>query len=135
MPAMRNTCAGLAVAALLLVGCGGGGNGGGGGGGGGSSSGSSTQQQTSTGGGGGAQQASAQGKKVFTQNCGGCHTLKEAGTKGQVGPNLDTLKPNKPTVRHQVLTGGGPMPSFKGKLSNAQINAVATYVSSVTGGG
>jgi mono/diheme cytochrome c family protein len=130
MPAMRNTCAGLAFAALLLVGCGGSDNGGGGG----SNSGSSTQQQTSTGG-GGAQQASAQGKKVFTQNCGGCHTLKDAGTKGQVGPNLDTLKPDKPTVRTQVINGGGPMPSFKGKLSNAQINAVATYVSSVTGGG
>ncbi|HYY11864.1 MAG TPA: cytochrome c, partial [Kineosporiaceae bacterium] len=118
---MRNTCAGLAVAALVLAGCGGGGNGGGGGdnggGGGGSGSGSSSQQQTSTSGGGEAQPASAQGKQVFTQNCGSCHTLKDAGTKGQVGPNLDTLKPNKPTVRHQVLTGGGPMPSFKGKLS------------------
>ena len=133
MPAMRNTCAGLAFAALLLVGCGGSDNGGGGGGGGGgSSSGSSTQQQS---GGGGAQQASAQGKQVFTQNCGGCHTLKDAGTKGQVGPNLDTLKPDKPTVKNQVLTGGGPMPSFKGKLSTAQINAVATYVSSASGGG
>jgi mono/diheme cytochrome c family protein len=132
MPAMRNTCASLAVAALLLVGCGGSDNGGGGGGG--SSSGSSTQQQTSTSGGGGAQQASAQGKQVFTQNCGGCHTLKDAGTNGQVGPNLDTLKPDKPTVKKQVLTGGGPMPSFKGNLSNAQINAVATYVSSVAGG-
>jgi mono/diheme cytochrome c family protein len=134
MPPMRNTCAGLAVVALLLVGCGGDDNGGGGGGGG-STSGASTQQQTSTGGGGGAQQASAQGKQVFTQNCGGCHTLKDAGTKGQVGPNLDTLKPDKATVRRQVITGGGPMPAFKGKLSNAQINAVAQYVSSSAGGG
>ena len=29
------------------------------------------------------------GKEVFTQSCGGCHTLADAGTKGQIGPNLD----------------------------------------------
>ena len=29
--------------------------------------------------------------------------------------------------------GGGPMPAFKGKLSDAQIDAVATYVSTVAG--
>jgi mono/diheme cytochrome c family protein len=127
MPPMRITCACLAVVALLVAGCGGGGGGG-------SSSGSSTQQQTSTGSGGGGQQASAQGKQIFTQNCGGCHTLKEAGTNGQVGPNLDTLQPDKATVKHQVINGGGPMPAFKGKLSNAQIDAVAQYVSSAAGG-
>jgi mono/diheme cytochrome c family protein len=31
----------------------------------------------------------AKGKELFTQNCGGCHTLADAGTQGQVGPNLD----------------------------------------------
>jgi len=29
------------------------------------------------------------GKEVFTSKCGGCHTLADAGTQGQVGPNLD----------------------------------------------
>lgn len=29
------------------------------------------------------------GKELFTQKCGSCHTLADAGTKGQIGPNLD----------------------------------------------
>jgi uncharacterized cupredoxin-like copper-binding protein len=29
------------------------------------------------------------GKKLFVQRCGSCHTLARAGTKGTVGPNLD----------------------------------------------
>jgi mono/diheme cytochrome c family protein len=36
-------------------------------------------------------------------------------------------------VQHQVEVGGGAMPAFKGKLSDAQIAAVAEYVSSVAG--
>ena len=31
----------------------------------------------------------ANGKQLFTQKCGSCHTLADAGTKGQIGPNLD----------------------------------------------
>ena len=31
----------------------------------------------------------ANGKKLFTQGCGGCHTMVDAGTKGIIGPNLD----------------------------------------------
>ncbi len=29
------------------------------------------------------------GKALFTQNCGSCHTLDRAGTQGRTGPNLD----------------------------------------------
>jgi mono/diheme cytochrome c family protein len=29
------------------------------------------------------------GKKLFTQTCGACHTLANAGTSGTIGPNLD----------------------------------------------
>ena len=74
------------------------------------------------------------GKQVFaTAGCKGCHTLKDAGATGSVGPNLDDLKPPKASVVRQVNNGGGPMPAFKGKLSDAQIDAVATYVSTVAG--
>lgn len=31
----------------------------------------------------------AAGRTKFVQQCGGCHTLKNAGTQGVVGPNLD----------------------------------------------
>lgn len=29
------------------------------------------------------------GKQLFVSGCGSCHTLADAGTQGQVGPNLD----------------------------------------------
>jgi mono/diheme cytochrome c family protein len=125
---MFRFASGLAVVgvALLLGACGGGDDNGGG-----ATSGAATTQQTTSS--GGSQSASAQGKQIFTQNCGGCHTLADAGTNGQVGPVLDELKPDKARVQRQVTNGGAKMPSFKGKLSAAQIDAVATYVSSVAG--
>jgi mono/diheme cytochrome c family protein len=86
---------------------------------------------TSSGGGGGS--STAAGKLVFTKNCASCHTLKDAGATGTVGPNLDGLKPSDSTVQHQVEHGGGIMPAFKGQLTPAQIAAVAQYVSSVAG--
>ena len=73
------------------------------------------------------------GKDIFTANCGSCHTLADAGTSGKVGPNLDQLKPALARVVKQVTNGGAIMPAFKGKLSEAQIKAVAKYVSSVAG--
>jgi mono/diheme cytochrome c family protein len=122
---MFRLSSGLVALTLLLAACGGGSDNA-------SSSSSSAAQSTSTGS-AGAENASAEGKQVFTQNCKGCHTLKDAGATGSVGPNLDDLKPPKATVVRQVENGGGPMPAFKGKLTDAQINAVATYVSSVAG--
>jgi cbb3-type cytochrome c oxidase subunit III len=81
---------------------------------------------------GGAAQATS-GKDIFTANCGSCHTLADAGTNGNVGPNLDDLKPAENVVERQVTNGGGGMPAFKGQLTPAQITAVAKYVSSAAG--
>jgi mono/diheme cytochrome c family protein len=73
------------------------------------------------------------GKSIFVANCGGCHTLSNAGTSGNVGPNLDQAKPTKDKVVTQVTNGGGAMPPFKGTLDPAQIQAVAEYVSGAAG--
>jgi cbb3-type cytochrome c oxidase subunit III len=73
------------------------------------------------------------GKAIFQAKCASCHTLKDAGTSGTIGPNLDQLKPAEPVVEHQVTVGGGVMPAFKGTLTPAQITAVAKYVSSAAG--
>jgi cbb3-type cytochrome c oxidase subunit III len=73
------------------------------------------------------------GKSIFQAKCASCHTLKDAGTTGTVGPNLDQLKPPFSIVQKQVTNGGAVMPAFKGVLTDAQIKAVATYVSSVAG--
>ena len=78
--------------------------------------------------------AKPNGKSIFeSAGCSGCHTLKDAGASGNVGPDLDQLKPSESAVQHQVENGGGAMPAFKGTLSAAQIQAVAQYVSSVAG--
>ena len=73
------------------------------------------------------------GAAIFKANCSSCHTLAAAGATGTVGPNLDQLKPAMAVVVHQVTNGGAIMPAFKGKLSAAQIQAVAKYVSSSAG--
>jgi cytochrome c6 len=76
----------------------------------------------------------AAGKAVFTSaGCTSCHTLKDAGSTGTVGPNLDQLKPTFARVKRQVENGGGPMPAFKATLSAKQIDDVSAYVSSVAG--
>jgi mono/diheme cytochrome c family protein len=74
------------------------------------------------------------GRAIFlTAGCARCHTLKAAGASGQIGPNLDSLRPSVARVRFQVQHGGGVMPSFTGKLTPAQINTVANYVASSAG--
>jgi mono/diheme cytochrome c family protein len=83
----------------------------------------STEEQ----GGGGAGDAEA-GKQIFTEQCGACHTLADAGTTGNVGPNLDDLAPEHDVIVHQVENGGGAMPPFKDTLSAQQIEDVSTYV-------
>jgi mono/diheme cytochrome c family protein len=89
-----------------------------------------TTAQTTTGGGG----AATEGKQVFqSAGCTSCHTLADAGASGTVGPNLDQAKPPKALVVDRVTNGKGVMPSFKGQLTPAQIDAVATYVSTVAG--
>lgn len=78
-------------------------------------------------------EAPTDGKSIFTANCGACHTLADAGTSGQVGPNLDQAKPPKELVIDRATNGKGQMPSFKDSLDSEQIQAVAEYVSSAAG--
>ena len=73
------------------------------------------------------------GKELFAQNCSSCHTLAAAGASGKVGPDLDQLKPGPDLVTSQVNSGGGAMPSFKGKLTDDQIMQIADYVSANAG--
>ena len=93
----------------------------------GTAGGGTTTSGTTTGGG------EASGESVFTSNCGSCHVLGAAGTSGTVGPNLDQLKPDEGTVEQQVRNGGGGMPAFEGRLSDAEIKAVSKYVAENAG--
>src|SRR6476469_10127857 len=80
--------------------------------------------------GGSATGDAANGKAVVASaGCGGCHTYSKAGSSGSIGPNLDDLAPSFDAVVTQVTNGGGPMPSFKGQLSEQEIRDVAAFVS------
>lgn len=85
----------------------------------------------------GAQQL-ALGKRLFLQGaappCAVCHTLQAAGSDGAIGPVLDELKPEAARVAKALRNGLGQMPSYKDKLTDAEIAALAQYVSKASGG-
>jgi mono/diheme cytochrome c family protein len=114
MTASRIAALASAAALALAAGCGGDDDDNGGGGG------------ATTGGG-----QAAQPQQVFADTCGGCHTLSAAGTNGQVGPNLDELKPDVATVERAIEQGPSVMPS--GLLKGAEARAVAEYVAQNAG--
>jgi mono/diheme cytochrome c family protein len=74
---------------------------------------------------------SVEGAAVFAKaGCGGCHTFSPANSKGTVGPRLDGIDLSKDEIEQQVRNGGGGMPAFGDRLSDAEIEAVADYVES-----
>ena len=70
------------------------------------------------------------GLEVYNQKamCGSCHTLKAAGSDGEIGPNLDILKPQVSQVILAVTNGIGVMPPWEGILTTQEIEAVAHYI-------
>jgi cytochrome c6 len=60
--------------------------------------------------------------------CGTCHTLQAVGSEGEIGPNLDMLKPQIPQTIYAVTNGIGVMPPWGDILSPEEIEAVAYYV-------
>jgi len=60
--------------------------------------------------------------------CGTCHALQSAESNGQIGPNLDMLKPQLEQVINVVTNGIGVMPAWDGILTPEEIEAVAYYV-------
>ncbi len=79
----------------------------------------------------------AKGMKLFNEKamCATCHTMKAAGSKGNVGPNLDTLKPTVAQVKDIVTHGLGAMPAFgeDGLLTPEEIDTVSIYVAKNAG--
>ena len=67
--------------------------------------------------------------------CGTCHILKAASSEGDIGPNLDSLKPLEEQVKLVVTEGLGVMPAFgeEGILTSEEIDAVSYYVANSSG--
>ena len=74
----------------------------------------------------------ALGLEVYNNKamCGTCHILKAAASEGDIGPNLDSLKPLEEQVRAVVTEGLGVMPAFgeEGILTSEEIDALSHYV-------
>ena len=95
----------------------------------------------------------ARGKQLFQQKCGSCHALADAGTKSQVGPDLDaafaSLRSDAPgqgfdesTIRdvvrgqiaYPVVDPPTEAPGMPADLvTGADADAVAAYVAAVAG--
>ena len=60
--------------------------------------------------------------------CGTCHTLKAAGSIGEIGPNLDDLKPQIEQIIYAVTNGIGVMPPWSDILTVEEIESVSFYV-------
>jgi cytochrome c6 len=74
------------------------------------------------------------GRQVFVERCGTCHTLAAAATNGAVGPALNGAHLSVAVVARTVRGGRGAMPAFEGRLSDAQISAIASFVARASAG-
>jgi cytochrome c oxidase subunit II len=111
-----------------------------------------TAKPAAGGGGGGGGGAAVDAKQLFTSGnadtgataCATCHTLADAGAKGQVGPDLDKVLKGKDAafIKESILQpdkeiapgfqGGVMPPNFGDTLSAEQVDALVKYLSEVT---
>jgi cbb3-type cytochrome c oxidase subunit III len=81
----------------------------------------------------------ALGAQVFAQHCTRCHGIggrppTNRPIPGYPGTDFNNVKPSQKLVMERVLRGIlGEMPSFRGKLSSAQLHAIAVYVTATAG--
>lgn len=84
------------------------------------------------------------GKALFAQKCGSCHVLKEAGTKGTVGPDLDAAFAQarkdgmdadtfEGIVNRQIRFPGQGSQMSPNLVKGQAVKDVAAYVASVAG--
>lgn len=81
--------------------------------------------------------ARSSARSLFQSNCGSCHKLKDAGTTGTAGPNLDKLfegvrsRKIRRITKRATVNGDGSMPA--GILTGRKARKVADYVAAVAG--
>lgn len=72
------------------------------------------------------------GKQIFTANCTACHMGGNNVIIASKNLKLATLKQynmnSLEAIKNQVKNGKNAMPAFGGRLSDEQVEAVATYV-------
>ena len=85
-------------------------------------------------------------QELFTERCGGCHTLEAAGTLGTTGPNLDDALPGQSAqdiiesiqdpeaqISDTPFPPGGVMPPFdENQIPEPNLNALVQYLLACT---
>ena len=75
-----------------------------------------------------------EGRMLFAEKCSTCHTLKDAGAVGKVGPDLDILAPAEALTVNAIekgRAGKGQMPAQV--LEKDESEKVAKYIAEVAG--
>jgi len=67
----------------------------------------------------------ASGGSIYAANCAGCHG---SGGEGGLGPSLQASSASLAAIVNVVTGGRGAMPGFSGTLSQAEIEAVSSFV-------
>jgi mono/diheme cytochrome c family protein len=67
-------------------------------------------------------------KDVFAHTCGTCHTLRRAGVRGIIGPDLDAVVLTTAKVRRMIATGSLDTVMPKNLLVGRDADRVARYV-------
>jgi mono/diheme cytochrome c family protein len=79
----------------------------------------------------------ATGEQVFRDNCERCHAIdgrRMTGRPVYPGTDFNRVKPSERLVMQQALRGiPESMPSFRGRLTREQLQAVAAYVTTTAG--
>ena len=85
---------------------------------------------------------SSNGKKLFLTvgKCGSCHELKDAGSRGQIGPNLSSTLAGMPDgyIRESIVApskvaaagyGTGMMPEdYASRMTPAELDALVGFI-------
>jgi sulfite dehydrogenase len=75
-----------------------------------------------------------EGRELFAAKCATCHTLKDSGSVGKVGPSLDVLQPPAALTLNAIKmgrAGKGQMPAQL--LEEDEAKKVAKYIVEVAG--
>src|SRR5690625_1940868 len=60
--------------------------------------------------------------------CAICRTLQDAGSTGNIGPDLDDLRPDADRIHKALIEGMGAMPALGDSLSQEQRDASVEHV-------
>ena len=74
--------------------------------------------------------AANDGRRLYVSSgCGRCHALAAAGARGGSGPDFDTSERlGLGQLRAALVEGLNGMPSYAGRLTPRQLDAVAAFV-------